>query len=53
MLLNSNKKIMLHFNIIPYCFSKATWNMAMLQSEDILKAVQAGMTNEEATFSKL
>lgn len=31
----------------------ATWNMAMLQSEDILKAVQAGMTNEEATFSKL
>ncbi|KAL9951007.1 hypothetical protein ACROYT_G043593 [Oculina patagonica] len=31
----------------------ATWNMAMLQSEDILKAVQAGMTKEDPVFSKL
>lgn len=31
----------------------ATWNMAMLQSEDVMKAVQAGLTKEEATFSKL
>jgi len=27
--------------------------MAMLQTEDILKAVQAGMSKEEAVFSKL
>lgn len=31
----------------------ATWNMAMLQTEDILKAVQAGMSKEEPVFSKL
>ncbi|XP_046841370.1 delta(3,5)-Delta(2,4)-dienoyl-CoA isomerase, mitochondrial-like [Xenia sp. Carnegie-2017] len=31
----------------------ATWNMSMLQTEDILKAVQAGMNKEEASFSKL
>lgn len=31
----------------------ATWNMAMLQTEDILKAVQAGMNKEDPVFSKL
>lgn len=31
----------------------ATWNMAMLQTEDILKAVQSGMNKEEPVFSKL
>ncbi|XP_028404557.1 delta(3,5)-Delta(2,4)-dienoyl-CoA isomerase, mitochondrial-like [Dendronephthya gigantea] len=31
----------------------ASWNMSMLQTEDIIKAVQAGMNKEEATFSKL
>ncbi|KAJ7357768.1 Putative enoyl CoA hydratase [Desmophyllum pertusum] len=30
-----------------------TWNMAMLQTEDILKAVQAGMSKEDPVFSKL
>ncbi|KAK6183549.1 hypothetical protein SNE40_011008 [Patella caerulea] len=31
----------------------ATWNQSMLQSEDILKAVTAGMEKKEAVFSKL
>ena len=31
----------------------ASWNMSMLQTEDILKAVQAGMNKEEPAFSKL
>ncbi|EDO38232.1 predicted protein [Nematostella vectensis] len=31
----------------------ATWNMTMLQTEDIMKAAQAMMAKEEATFSKL
>lgn len=32
---------------------QATWNMAMLQTEDILKAVQSTMNKEEPVFSKL
>ena len=30
-----------------------TWNSAMLQTEDIAKAVQAAMTKEQPVFSKL
>jgi len=30
-----------------------TWNSAMLQTEDIAKAVQAGMLKETPIFSKL
>ena len=37
-----------------YIFTlQATWNMAMLQTEDILKAVQSTMNKEEPVFSKL
>ena len=32
---------------------QATWNMAMLQTEDILKSVQEGMNKEDPVFSKL
>jgi hypothetical protein len=39
--------------MIGYFIIQATWNMTMLQAEDILKAVQAGMNKEEPTFSKL
>ncbi|XP_051018768.1 LOW QUALITY PROTEIN: delta(3,5)-Delta(2,4)-dienoyl-CoA isomerase, mitochondrial [Acomys russatus] len=31
----------------------ATWNMSMLQTQDIVKAVQATMEKKDATFSKL
>ncbi|KAL5480116.1 hypothetical protein EMCRGX_G023738 [Ephydatia muelleri] len=33
--------------------SMANWNMAMLQSEDLLKAVQASMMKETPVFAKL
>jgi enoyl-CoA hydratase/carnithine racemase len=38
-----------------YCAMQcqATWNMAMLQTEDIPKAVQAGTSKTPGTFSKL
>ncbi|XP_002730784.1 delta(3,5)-Delta(2,4)-dienoyl-CoA isomerase, mitochondrial-like [Saccoglossus kowalevskii] len=31
----------------------AAWNMSMLQTEDLMKAIQAGMAKEKANFSKL
>ena len=35
------------------CALQATWNMAMLQTEDIPVAVQAGMSKSVPKFSKL
>ncbi|KAK2146485.1 hypothetical protein LSH36_605g02072 [Paralvinella palmiformis] len=31
----------------------ATWNQAMIQSEDVMKSAMAGINKEKATFSKL
>ena len=48
--------------LIEFCFTsllspllllQLTWNSAMLQTEDIAKAVQAAMTKEQPVFSKL
>ena len=44
--------VVLIFDLLLYII-QAGWNMSMLQTEDILKAVQAGMNKEEPTFSKL
>lgn len=41
-----------YLHSIPH-FSQTTWNMAMLQTEDIPKSIQAQMTKERPTFSKL
>ena len=32
---------------------KATWNMVMVQTEDVMSSVQAVLTKTEPTFSKL
>ena len=45
-----------HNNPLKYCCIlsfKLTWNSAMLQSEDVMKAAMAAMSKEKATFAKL
>ena len=39
--------------IVGLSHSKATWNGAMLQTEDIIKAVQANVQKEKPVFAKL
>ena len=41
------------FLSLPPSLRKAVWNSAMLQSEDILKAVQANVQKEKPIFAKL
>ena len=36
-----------------FVYLQLTWNSAILQSEDIAKAVQAAMAKEQPVFSKL